>query len=70
MKDGGVPTAEILQHDYLDGAGLGVRIFTSVLIVDAQHLGRAVAAKPDNYRYAIRHCLPQLPASRSDLRAP
>lgn len=69
MKDGSVPTATILQRDYLDGAGLGVKIFTPLRIVDAQRLARAVAAKPDNYRYAIRNCLPQLSALRSDLRA-
>lgn len=69
MQDGAVPTAAILQRDYLDGAGLGVSIFTPMRIVDAQHLARAVAAKPDNYRYAIRACLPQLPALNSDLRA-
>lgn len=69
MKDGAVPTADILQHDYLDGAGVGVKIFTPRRIVDAQRLARAVASKPDNYRYAIRECLPQLPALRSDLRA-
>ena len=69
MKDGSVPTANILQRDYLDGGGLGVKIFMPMRIVDAQHLARAVAAKPDNYRYAIRECLPQLPALRSDLRA-
>jgi hypothetical protein len=69
MKDGSLPTADILQRDYLDGAGLGVKIFTPNRIVDAQRLARAVAARPDHYRYAIRECLPQLPALRSDLRA-
>lgn len=69
MKDGAVPAAATLQRDYLDGAGLGVKIFTPMRIVDAQRLARAVAARPDNYRYAIRECLPQLPALRSDLRA-
>jgi hypothetical protein len=69
MKDGSVATADILQRGYLDGAGLGVKIFTPNRIVDAQHLARAIAARPDNYRYAIRECLPQLPALRNDLRA-
>jgi hypothetical protein len=69
MKDGNVPTADILQRNYLDGAGLGVKIFTPIRIVDAQRLAKAIALKPDNYRYAIRECLPQLPALRSDLRA-
>jgi hypothetical protein len=69
MQEDAVPTAEILQRDYLNGAGLGVKIFTPGRIVDARHLGQVVAAKPDDYRYAIRHCLPQLPALNSDLRA-
>lgn len=69
MEGDRIPTAEILQRDYLNGAGLGVHIFTPGRIVDAKRLARAVAAKPENYRYAIRECLPQLPALRSDLRA-
>ncbi|MFZ6748801.1 hypothetical protein [Undibacterium sp. Ren11W] len=69
MKDGALPTAEILQREYLDGAGPGVKIFTPMRIINAQRLARAVAAQPDTYRYAIRECLPQLPALRNDLRA-
>lgn len=69
MKDGAVPTAELLQREYLDGAGPGVKIFTPMRIVDAQRLARAVAARADHYRYAVKECLPQLPALRSDLRA-
>ena len=63
MKDGAVPTADVLQRDYLDGAGPGVKIFTPGRIRDARHLAAVVAAKPDTYRYAIRNCLPQLPAA-------
>ncbi|MGW8391421.1 gliding motility protein GldB-related protein [Pseudoduganella sp. HUAS MS19] len=69
MKDGVVPTAEVLQREYLDQSGAGVKVFTPMRIVDAKRLARAVAAKPDNYRYAIRECLPRLPALRSDLKA-
>jgi hypothetical protein len=70
MKDGAVPTADVLQRGYLDGAGPGVKIFTPApRIVDAQRLAKAVASRPDTYRYAIRECLPQLPALRGDLRA-
>jgi hypothetical protein len=69
MQDGAVPTAAALQRDYLDGAGPGVKVFTPLRIRDAQHLAAVVASKPDTYRYAIRECLPQLPALRSDLRA-
>ena len=38
-------------------------------IGDAHHLAKAVAKRPDTYRYAIRECLPQLPSLRGDLRA-
>jgi hypothetical protein len=69
MQGDVLPTAEILQRQYLDGAGPGVKIFTPGRIVDAARLARAVAARTGNYRYAIRECLPQLPALRSDLRA-
>lgn len=69
MQDGALPSAEALQRGYLDGAGQGVKIFTPLRIVDAQRLAKAVASKPDTYRYAIRECLPQLPALRSDLQA-
>jgi len=69
MKDGAVPTAEVLQREYLDRAGAGVKVFTPMRIVDANRLARTVAAKPDTYRYAIRECLPRLPALRSDLKA-
>jgi hypothetical protein len=70
MQDGAVPTADALQRGYLDGAGPGVKIFPPApRIVDAQRLAKAVASRPDTYRYAIRECLPQLPALRADLRA-
>jgi hypothetical protein len=69
MKDGALPTAQALQRGYLDGAGPGVAVFTPRRIIDAQNLARAVAAKPESYRYAIRECLPQLPGLQADLRA-
>lgn len=69
MKDGAVPTAEVLQREYLDRAGAGVKVFTPMRIVDANRLARTVAAKPETYRYAIRECLPRLQALRSDLKA-
>jgi hypothetical protein len=69
MKDGAVPTADVLQRGYLDGAGPGVKVFTPRRIRDAQHLAGMIAKNPDVYRYAIRECLPQLPALRGDLRA-
>lgn len=69
MQGGAVPDAEALQRGYLDGSGLGVKIFTPMRIVDAQRLARKVAASPEKYRYAIRECLPRLPQLESDLRA-
>lgn len=70
MKDGALPTADALQRGYLDGAGPGVKVFMPApRIGDAGHLAKAVAARPDTYRYAINACLPQLPALRGDLRA-
>jgi len=70
MKDGAVPTADALQRGYLDGAGAGVKIFMPApRIGDAHNLAQAVAKRPDTYRYAIRECLPRLPALRADLRA-
>ncbi|WP_051971524.1 hypothetical protein [Massilia sp. 9096] len=69
MENGAVPDAAALQRGYLDGAGAGIRIFTPMRIVDAKKLAKAVAAAPETYRYAIRNCLPRLPALRSDLRA-
>ena len=69
MKDGAVPTADVLQRDYLDGAGPGVEVFTPMRIVSAQHLAIAVSTHPESYRYAIRECLPKLPSLQSDLRA-
>ncbi|KRC00899.1 MULTISPECIES: hypothetical protein [unclassified Duganella] len=69
MKENAVPAAEILQREYLDRAGPGVKVFTPMRIVDAGRLARKVAANPEAYRYAIRECLPRLPALRSDLKA-
>lgn len=69
MNSNAAPTAEILQREYLDGAGVGVRIFTPQRIVDARRLARVIASKPEAYRYAIQECLPKLPSLQSDLRA-
>jgi len=69
MKDDAIPTAEVLQRHYLDGAGAGVKIFTPYRIIDAKRLASVVTARPEAYRYAIKECLPQLPALQIDLRA-
>jgi hypothetical protein len=69
MNDNTVLSAELIQRGYLDGAGVGVKIFTPMRIVDAQRLARVVASEPEAYRYAIRECLPKLPGLQSDLKA-
>lgn len=69
MNADALPSAQVLQRGYLDGAGRGVAVFTPGRIVNAERLARAVAARPENYRYAIRECLPRLPALQGDLRA-
>jgi hypothetical protein len=69
MKDNTIPTAKILQREYLDGAGAGVKIFTPLRIVNAQRLARAIASKPETYRYAIQECLPKLSKLQNDLKA-
>jgi len=69
LKDGALPSADIIQRDYLDGAGHGVAVFTPNRIVSAQHLAKAVASHPESYRYAARECLPKIASLRSDLRA-
>lgn len=69
MKAHPAPTAEMLQDEYLNGAGIGVQIFTPMRIVNAQRLAHEIERKPEAYRYAIQECLPKLPSLQSDLRA-
>lgn len=68
MKNDAIPTADMLQRGYLDGAGHGVKVFTPLRIVDAERLARSVAARPEPYRYAIRECLPRVPGMQADLK--
>lgn len=65
---GGKPTVEQIQERYLDGAGDGVRIFTPYRIENATTLAAAIAARPDNYRYAIETCLPLVTSMNAKLR--
>lgn len=65
----GKPTADQIQKRYLDGAGDGVRIFTPYRIENAVNLAAAIAAQPDNYRYAIETCLPIVASMNGQLRA-
>jgi hypothetical protein len=64
-----MPTAEQIQRGYLDGAGEGVRVFTPLRIKNAENLARAIAAKPQHYRHAVRECLPLLASLQPELRA-
>jgi hypothetical protein len=68
-ETGGKPTADQIQKRYLDGAGDGVRIFTPNRIENAATLAKAIAAQPDNYRYAIETCLPLVGSMNGQLRA-
>ncbi len=65
----GKPTADQIQKRYLDGSGDGVRIFTPNRIENAANLAKAIAAQPDNYRYAIDTCLPLVASMNGQLRA-
>jgi hypothetical protein len=62
----GKPTAEALQHDYIDAGTDGVRQFVPKRIVSGEELAKYVAANPDVYANA-RRCLPALPAVRARL---
>jgi hypothetical protein len=68
-ETGGKPTADQIQKRYLDGAGDGVRIFTPYRIENAANMAKAIAAQPENYRYAIETCLPLVASMNSQLRA-
>jgi len=57
----GRPTAEQLQHDYLDPGTAGLRHLTRVRNVNADNIARAVATQPELYANA-RACLEALPS--------
>lgn len=68
-RTGGMPDADALQREYLDGAGEGVTIFTPGRIENAANLARSVAADRERYAYAIRTCLPIARSLGGDMRA-
>ena len=68
-RTGGSPDAAALQHDYLDGGGRGIAIFTPNRIENATNLARAIAADRRRYAYAIETCLPLISELDSELRA-
>lgn len=63
---GGQPTAEQIQHGYLDQGTAGLRHLTRVRKVNAETIARAVAAQPELYLNA-RTCLAALPRVRARL---
>ncbi|MEE2566235.1 hypothetical protein [Hyphobacterium marinum] len=65
----GLPSAEVLQAGYLDGAGRGVEIFTPYRIQNAENLAAVIAANTGAYRRAIDVCLPIGESMTPELRA-
>lgn len=69
LFEAGTVSAAALQAGYLDGAGLGVRVFTPHRIENAENLAQAVVARRADYAHAIRTCLPVLDELNAELRA-
>ena len=61
--NGGRPTAEQLQRDYLDRGSAGLRIFANARNTTAARIAQAVAARPALYTEA-RRCVAMLPRVR------
>lgn len=59
-------TAEILQELYLDGASLGVKIFTESRIRNADNLSAKIEKYPEIYKEAVEYCLPQALSFRDE----
>jgi hypothetical protein len=65
---GGHPTAEQLQHDYLDRGSDGLRVLARERNVTGQRIADALAKTPSLYTGA-RRCLAVLPRARDRLEA-
>jgi hypothetical protein len=63
---GGHPTAQQIQHDYLDPGSAGLHHLTQVRNVNAANISRAIATHPELYTNA-RSCLQALPRVRARL---
>jgi Predicted Zn-dependent protease (DUF2268) len=63
---GGTPSAQVLQHEYLDGGSDGVRQFIKDRIRSADALAQTISAHRDVYDKA-RSCAAALPAVRTRL---
>ncbi|MGH8060670.1 MAG: DUF2268 domain-containing putative Zn-dependent protease [Pseudoxanthomonas sp.] len=62
----GRPTAEQLQHEYLDQGSEGLRLFARLRNISGQRIADAMAADPSLYSGAKR-CLAVLPRARARL---
>jgi uncharacterized protein (TIGR02246 family) len=65
---GGHPTAEQLQHDYLDAGSDGLRRFAKLRDTTAARIAEAIGKQPAMYENA-RECLDVLPAIRDRVTA-
>lgn len=65
----GHPTADQIQHEYLDPGSYGISIFTPNRIANADNLARTIAAQPELYSAAIDRCLPLAKEATPDLRS-
>ncbi|HEY5971884.1 MAG TPA: DUF2268 domain-containing putative Zn-dependent protease [Pseudoxanthomonas sp.] len=63
---GGRPTAQQLQHEYLDRGSEGLHLFARLRNISGQRIADAVAANPSLYAGAKR-CLAVLPQARKRL---
>ena len=68
-KTNGAPTPEQIQAEYLEGASYGVEVFTPGRIRNAQHLAATIRKNPEQYRHAIKTCLPAAKSAEADLRS-
>jgi len=64
----GAPTAESLQHDYIDAGSPGVRQFVPQRILSGEALAKKIAANPMLYQHA-RDCMAALPTVKTRLRS-
>jgi hypothetical protein len=63
----GAPSAETLQHDYIDAGSPGVRQFVPQRILSGEALAKKIGANPALYERA-RSCMTVLPAVKQRLR--
>jgi len=64
----GAPSADTLQHDYIDAGSPGVRQFVPQRILSGEALAKKIAANPALYQRA-RDCMATLPTVKTRLRS-